>query len=259
MKMRRLFAAALAATTLLGTALPTMADTTGTSCPNFTAYSNYSEAVIAGDAKTISFSVGGADDTYMPTYMDETEAKGIEWELLDGSIEGVYINTIKTKNVNAQYGWVSEVTVDVESDAEPGLAVVEARKGDVYLDFSISVNADSDTVVSVNSIKNYFYKADGTKAGEYTCDVVQSNDFYGESNYASALDALQRTRFYSGGIVSALTTSGTYVTGIGFNNAPVIAASGSEGWQYRVYSADGKVNALSIRKGAVFLPLLFDI
>lgn len=249
MKMRRLFAAALAATTLLGTALPTMADTTGTSCPNFTAYSNYSEAVTIGAHETFSFAVGGADDTYMPAYMDEAEAKSVDWELLDGNVAGVSVVSIDTYEIDETNGWMSMITVDVAATT-PGLAVVEAKTDTAYMDFSISVNAPSSSVVSVNNVKNYFYKGDGTKAGEYTCETVQSNDYYGESNYASALDALQRTKSYSGGIVSQLSISGTYVMGIGFNGEAVISASGNSGWQYRVYGADGKINKLSEKVSA---------
>ena len=263
MKMRRFFAAALAATTLLGTALPTMADTT--SYPNLTACPN---PLVAGSTATFTHVFNNAADDYYEFdvwgatadwssvgYMSAKEAEDVTWKVLEGSSSGVYVDGMAMKANNNDATWYSAGMVMVEQDAEPGLAVVQAENSQGgYTDFTVIVNSD-DTVEPVTDIRNVFYNATGSeevKLADATCESVPGNGFYGNSNYPTPLDcfsALMTTAnskinmyyasqsSYGSFILNYVTIDGTkYTSHMDW---------GQPSWQYRVYDSTGAVKDFS--------------
>ena len=263
MKMRRLFAAALAATTLLGTALPTMADTT-TSYPNLTACPNpleegstakFNWTYKLGDEESMfEFDVwGAASDWSSVGYMSETEVNDVEWEVIKGSTSGV---SVEYYPLEAEEGkWYSAGIVTVADTAKPGLAVVEARNSQGgYTDFTVVINSDA-TVAPVTGIRNVFYDATGTeekKLADATCASVSGNGFYGNSNYPSPLDCfsplMMDTKSKIGTYYADKSAYDSYILEYVTIDGQRYTSSmdwGRSSWQYRVYGKDGQMKAFS--------------
>lgn len=262
--MKRLLAATLAATTLLGTALPTMADTT-TSYPNITACPNpletgstatFTHVFNNSEEGYFEFDVwGAAADWTSVGYMSATEAEDVSWTVLDGSVSGVSVYGEAMKANKNDATWYSAGVVMVEQDAEPGLAVVEAKNSQGgYTDFTVIVNSGDD-IESVTGIHNVFYDASGStekKIADATCASVSGNGFYGNSNYPTPLDcftALMQTENSKIDMYSASQSSyGSYTLDyVTIDGTKYISYMdwGQPSWQYRVYDATGAMKDFS--------------
>lgn len=266
MKMRRLFAAALAATTLLGTALPTMADTT-TSHPNLTLYDTPYTSVVddTSSQKNIDLMACGATAKWEVGFLSEAEVSDVEWRILSGGAGGVTIADAYPIEVDTDQ-YIAYAKVKVAAGANNGITVVEASNSQGgYVDFTISVKNTATALQSVTGVKNVFYDATGTtetKIGEVGAVTVDVNNHYGNSNYPCVLDAPMAALAAPNSIVKNYSiipnygtfTLKTFVLGnrtydSDFNDYT------KPGWQYRVYDASGKMVEISEKVAADDCPL----
>lgn len=266
MKMRRFFAAALAATTLLGTALPTMADTT-TSYPNLTVYDTpYTTVVNDTSVETaVDLMACGATANWSAGFLSETEVNNVEWKILSGGAGGVTIaETYPIEMDTDQY--IAYADVRVAAGANNGITVVEASNSQGgYVDFTISVKNTATAVQSVTGVKNVFYDATGateTKIGEVGAVTVDVNNHYGNSNYPCVLDAPMAALAAPNSIVknySIVSNYGTFtiksfvLNGVTYDSN--FSSYTAPGWQYRVYDASGKMVEISEKVAADDCPL----
>lgn len=266
MKMRRFFAAALAATTLLGTALPTMADTT-TSYPNLTVYDTpYTTVVSDTSAETsVNLMACGATAKWEVGFLSEAEVNDVEWKILSGGAGGVTIaDTYPIEMDTDQY--IAYADVRVAAGANNGITVVEAYNSQGgYVDFTISVKNTATAVQSVTGVKNVFYDATGTtetKIGEVGAVTVDVNNHYGNSNYPCVLDAPMAALLAPDSIVgnySIVSNYGTYTLKTFVLKNVTYDSDLNDytkpGWQYRVYDASGKMVEISEKVAADDCPL----
>lgn len=257
--LKRLLAAAMAATTLLGTALPTMADTVAypnlTACPN--PYTGEDQKftqmfTLNGKEQSDAFSVWGATSDWLSVgYLSAEEAADVTWDVLAGSTAGVSVDGGAYQTLEDENLWFSMGMVTVDAAAEPGLAVVEAKNSQGgYTDFTVIVNSN-ETVAPVTGIRNVFYDASGTTETpllDLTCASVSGNGFYGYSNYPSPLDcfsslmtidAEKKVDAYYGKLSDYNSYILDYVTIDGETYTSSMSWDGAS-WQYRVYDGTSK-------------------
>lgn len=254
MKTKKIFAAALAATTLLGTALPTMADTT--TVQNLTAADyTYSQATTVGSTTdTIMFSVANADASWSPVAMTEDEAAAVNWEVKSGSVDGIEI--YPSYDVMDD-GYMSICLVDTTEVTTDGLAVIEATNtSGGYVDFTVVVNPVDPTEKSVGNISCKLLNSDNNTMAEFNGLQVKSTASSEESTYVSAMDAVAS-------LVGKTDANGNEIgfVNIAYGMMNSITINGTsypnDGsyWMYRVYDANGNMRSLSEVAGAGVLKL----
>lgn len=269
MKTRKILAGLLtAATVMTSMSMPVWADVAYT---NLTAYAtDYTTTFVKGSQENefVFMVQGAAEDWSSVGGMTLSEAQSVSWRFItDGTgIEFIDIDEdgqvfdVEPMDDNT---YCAMTAVRINAAVEAGLDVLEAYNTSTgYCDFSILVNNPQSVVTSVTNIQNRFYNATGeneVSLGKATCVTVASNNFLGNSNYPSVLDAPLAWLSASDTAVEnyqIVDRYGTYtLKKVIFKNSPTLDTDFSDytkpGWQYRVYDGTtGQIKELSAKVAA---------
>lgn len=245
--IKKIAALGLAATMTMAMGLTAFADS---EYPNITKYSNnYNEVVEASGSA--SFEVCAVSSDWMTTRLfTADEAASVSWSVVPGSVSGVSVGSVAKREVTgSNYAFTSMGSVEVDEDAETGVAVVEATKGTSSMDFTVAVNpANPAADVNVN-LRIY---ANGTKLVD-TSGAVNYNNVPSDVKYPSAMDAV----LMAGGATAidkqeygnSWQLKGATVNGTTYTNDN----STYKYWTYCVYDASGaKVDITDIAGAEVY-------
>lgn len=271
MKMKKVLAGMLTATTLIAsmsmTAWAGVEEVATSTLPNLTGINsdtlvigdavNYTETAIKGTDGNLYFAVSGADANWAPAYMSQSEAEDVVWSLADGSISSGVSVTYEAIEV-AEGEWVSMCEVTVGASTPAGLVVPKASNTqNGYATFNILVNESGVPTPAIN-VQHRFYDASGTTEAylDSATQTVVGNEYYGNSNYPSALDS-PVALYFAGKVVQSYRIDSNYGTytlkDLKINNAEYNTNDNdwtAPGWQYRVYDSTGSIKSLSADSGA---------
>ena len=247
---KKLLAVTLAAVMSLAVQAPAFA---ATDDPNMTAYETpYTTMINAGTADTVYLMAVPANSSYVATTFDtEADAAAVEWSVVAGSTAGVSVDEDSIMGLDLGDGTiVSYAEVNVAANATPGAASIEAKNPETgaAMNFTVVVNG-TDTAKNNITYKYYNQTDANTNTELLTVSnmTVAGTDYYGNTDYPSALDGVfktwQMTNNQEGGlkdktivneydtyVVKSLTFDGheplTNYTDANYNYF---------GWQYRVY------------------------
>ena len=234
---------------IMSVSLFSFAAQAATTDPNMTAAGgNFTIVVPASSVATshldIELFAQPADASFTPTFFSSNaNAESVVWTRVAGSATGIHLHD-STFSETVGGGIVSGQEVRINAGTQPGVASFLATNPN-----SVPANAAVNITVIVNGTPN-----DGSiSVSNVTVQVFQpstpvvlhSATFLSTAanlstdgrSYVTALDSLKGAE---GSVIETADASGGFVDAIKFFNvATPYANSGSNGWQYRVYSLNG--------------------
>ena len=253
---KKLLAVTLAAVMSLAVQAPAFA---ATDDPNMTAYETpYTTMINAGTADTVYLMAVPANSSYVATTFDtEADAAAVEWSVVAGSTAGVSVDEDSIMGLDLGDGTiVSYAEVNVAANATPGAASIEAKNPETGAAMNSTVVVNGTDTAKNNITYKYYNQTDANTNTELLTVsnmTVAGTDYYGNTDYPSALDGVfktwQMTNNQEGGlkdktivneydtyVVKSLTFDGheplTNYTDANYNYF---------GWQYRVYRGGQKL------------------
>lgn len=217
--------------------------------PNMTAYNEqFTYTVDVDDIGTGTaidiYAVPAASD-YTPSYFDTaTAAATVDWELTDGSTEGISEGTITAYALST--GYASCLTVNVAEDAEEGPASFRATNSltDAYVDITVVINDSGNNDLPSTKIPAVIYQVIEPDAGEtihYGLGVNVAASLHTDSkSYVTIFDGVQNMVGVTL-IDSYVESEYGYVSSMTIDGTPYEEdLSTYEGWQYRAYQLNGQ-------------------
>ncbi len=190
-----------------------------------------------------------ADSSFNPTYFDTIDgAEDVVWSRAAGSEYGTSMGAVTVAEIGDEE-YASCLTVNISYDAIPGPSSFHAeRDGGGYVDITVVV---TNTALNdweyryTGLVKCQIYDpSDDTLYAGNALTINAENHTDGRS-YVTVLDALVEMEDIPALMIGGFVESYGYVSSITVKGVPY-AASGMDGWQYRVYDRIGLTNQYEI-------------
>ena len=211
--------------------------------PNMTAYNGqFTYVVNRGDiplgGTTLDIYAVPANSSFIATtFATDTAAANVVWTRTDGSTAGITKGAVSASAISG--GYASCLTVNLAGLMAHGPASFRATNPLTggYVDITVIV-----TVAAYNDYDGYFTPDveclifdPNDNLYEDTADYIYADNHIDGRSYVTVLDGL--VEMENLGLVDSFVESYGYVSSITIDGTPY-AASGMDGWQYRVYEDD---------------------